>query len=113
MQPAATTFYSAVMAPALGAAFMSFIFWILSPFSGYALHFALGGATDLSLQGYMVDFDALCAIALLAMSLSAFCGWLRYTKESVLLSLLSFCTPFFAPPVLIIATQTAIISNSL
>lgn len=113
IQPAATTFYSAVMAPALGAALMSFIFWVLSPFSGFALHFALGGATDLSLTGYMIDIDALAAVALVAMSLSALCGWLRYTKESLLLSLLSFCTPFFVPPVLIIATQTATIANSL
>jgi hypothetical protein len=61
----------------------------------------------------MVDVDALLAVALVAMSLSALCGWLRYTKESVLLSLLSFCTPFFAPPMLIIATQTVTIANSL
>lgn len=112
IQPAATTYYSAVMAPALGAAFMSFIFWILSPFSGYALHFALGGPTDLSLRDYMIDFDALLAAALVAMSLSALCGWLRYTKESLLLSLLSFATPFFVPPVLIIATQIATIAST-
>lgn len=112
IQPTATTFYGAVMAPALGAGLMSFIFWILSPFSGYALHFALGGATDLSLRGYLIGFDALLAIAFVAMSLSALCGWLRYTIESLLLSLLSFLTPFIVPPVLIIATQAVTISNT-
>lgn len=107
-----TTLYSAVAAPALGAAFMSFIFWILSPFSGYFLRFALGGATDLGLRDYMIDVDAMFAIALFAMGLSALCGGLRYVKEDLILSLLSFCTPFIVPPVLIIAVQTASISSS-
>lgn len=112
-QPVDTTLYSAVVAPALGAGLMSFIFWILSPFSGFLLHVALGGATDLTLRDYMVDFYALVVVALLAMALSALCGWLRYMKESLFLSLLSFCTPFLAPLVLVITVQIAAISGSV
>jgi hypothetical protein len=113
VQPAATTFYSAVMAPALGAGLMSFFFWMLSPFSGFALHAVFGGATDLTLRGYMVGFDAFLAIALVAMSLAALCGWLRYVRDSLLLSLLSFLTPFMAPPLLIVVTQIADIARSI
>lgn len=111
-QPVATTFYNAVMAPALGAGLMSIIFWALSPFSGFALHAVLGGATDLTLRDYMMDLDALYGVALLAMSLSALCGWLRYVREGVLLSLVSFGAPLVAPPVLIVTVQAASISGA-
>lgn len=111
-QPVETTFYSAVVAPALGAALMSFVFWILSPFSGYFVHFALGEATDLGLRDYMIDAEAAIAIALLAMALSALCGWLHYTRDSLLLSLLTFCTPFCVPPALVIAVQLADVAGS-
>lgn len=108
--PVATNFYSAVVAPALGAGLVSLICWGLSPFSGFALHVVLGGATDLTLRDYMLDFDTLAAIALAAMALSAFCGWLRHRQESLFLSLLSFATPFIVPPVLVVAFQIASIS---
>jgi hypothetical protein len=112
-EPAAPTFYGAVLAPALGAALMSVIFWILSPFSGFFLHVALGGATDLGLRDYMVDVRTMVDIALVTMALSALCGWLRYREESLFLSLLSFCTPFIAPMLLVVAFQAVAVSASL
>jgi len=112
-QPAAPTFYNRVVAPALGAGLISFITWMLSPFSGFVLHFTLGGATDLTLRDYMIDLDILVMIALFAMGLSAFCGWLRHRKESLFLSLLSFCTPLIAPPVLVVTFQIDTISASV
>lgn len=101
------TFYTTVAAPALGAGLMSLIFCLLSPFSGLGLHFALGRPTDLSLRDYMVGFDTLVMVALVAMALSAFCGWLRHRYESVVLSLLSFASPLIVPPVLVVAFQFA------
>jgi hypothetical protein len=107
------TFYTLVIAPALGAVLMSLIFCLLSPFSGLALHAALGGPTDLTLQDYMVGFDTLAAVALIAMALSALCGWLRHRDESLVLSVLAFATPLAVPPVLVIAFQIAGITGSV
>lgn len=107
------TFYTTIAAPALGAGLMSLIFCLLSPFSGLALHFALGGETDLTLRAYMVGFDTLVTVALAAMGLSAFCGWLRHRYESVVLSLLSFASPLIVPAVLVVAFQIAGISGSV
>jgi len=107
------TFYSAVVAPALAAGLMSLVFCLLSPFSGLALHVALGGPTDLSLRDYMVGFDTLVTVAVTAMVLAAFCGWLRQRYESVPLSLLAFAGPLLIPPVLIVAFQVAGIAASV
>lgn len=101
------TVYTTIVAPTLGAGLMSLVFCLLSPFSGLALHFALGAATNLSIAHYMVGFDTLVAVALIAMALAALCGWLRTRIESLALSLLSFATPFLAPPILVIAFQIA------
>ena len=111
-QPAESSFYGAVIAPAFGAVLMSVVFGVLSPFSGYVLNVALGGTTDLGFRDYMIDADAMVTVALLAVALSALCGWLRYVRESLLLSLLSFCTPFFAPPLLVVIVQAAGIAQS-
>jgi hypothetical protein len=107
------TLYNAVVAPALAAGLMSLVFCLLSPFSGLALHFALGGATDLTLRDYMVGFDTLVTVALTAMVLSALCGWLRQRYESIALSLLAFAGPLVIPVVLIIAFQIAGIAASV
>ena len=107
------TFYTMVTAPALGAGLMSVIFCVLSPFSGLALHFVLGGSTDLTLLDYMVGFDTLVVVALIAMSLSAVCGWLRQRYESIVLSLLTFSSPLIIPPILVVAFQIAGISGSV
>jgi hypothetical protein len=106
-QPVETSFYSAVMAPALGAGLISFIAWVLSPFSGFALHLLLGGATDLTLSDYRVDSGSWVFIALFAMALSGLFGWLCYRRAGVALSLLSFFTPLVVPPVMIVGTQLA------
>jgi hypothetical protein len=106
------TLYNAVVAPALGAGLMSVIFCGLSPFSGLALNFALGRATDLTLLDYMVGFDAMVTVALAAMGLAAFCGWLRQRYDSIALSLLSFAGPVVIPAVLVIAFQIAGIAGA-
>lgn len=101
------TFYTLIAAPALGAGLMGAFFCLLSPFSGLGLHFVLGAPTDLTLSDYMVGFDTLILVVLIAMGLSAFCGWLRHRIDSVVLSVLTFATPLIAPALLVIGFQAA------
>jgi len=107
------TFYTMIAAPALGGLLMSLIFCLLSPFSGLALHFVLGGATDLTLRAYMVGADTAVTVSLAAMALSALCGWLRYRYDSLVLSVLAFAGPLIVPLVLIVAIQIAGIAEAV